>query len=123
VIVEYDLSDSALLSPKAKALLTKDESAFAEQVAMAAELLNVDTTVFTGSALATVLRALAIQVSWQVDLDRKALYVKAESSSASHQSVTYRDGLGLIAPEALQMIGRVLAKVGVSQWGNIKSVR
>jgi len=120
VTTVYTLSEHLLLSAKAKALVGSSEEAFAEHVALAAELLGVSEEVYTDTDLVTVLRALAYQVNWQLQFDMDALLYSSTSSSASKQSVTYREGISLVSPFALGILRRFRSSSG---WGNIKAVR
>lgn len=120
----YDLADHPLLDSTAKGLQTKQEDAFKAQVALAAELLKVDTLTFTGTDLVRVKRYLALQLNYQLKLLPDVFLKSQESSQASHQSVTYRNEIGLINPIAAQGVAALIGEESSdSLWEDIRSVR
>lgn len=119
-LVTYDVSEHPLLNAQAKALAKKDDEAFAERTAYAAELLGISDTTYSGVGLTKIRRALALEINWLLDLPMEAFYKKSSASSASKQSVTYRDGIGLIFPLSAQMVAEVN---GSGEWADCTSVR
>lgn len=120
--VTYAVSEHPLLSAKALAL-AKNEDAFAEQVAFAAELLGVDQTVYVDDQLLSIQRALVLQLNYQLSLSPDVFLYKSTASLQSKQTVVYRGGDSgppLVLTQALQLVKNVRLQSG---WGNIKSVR
>lgn len=119
----YVVSEHPLLSVKAKALREKDEDAFAEQVALAANLLGVDETTYTGDTLAKVNRALVLQLNYQLLLDPDVFLHKSAASQHSKQSILYRGGDGgppLVMGQAMAIIKEIRYESG---WDNMRAVR
>jgi len=119
-LVTYDVSEHPFLSAQAKALAKKDDAAFAERTAYAADLLGISETSYSGAGLTKVRRALALEINWLLDLPLEAFYKKSSASSASKQSTTYRDGISLIFPLSAQMVAEVN---GSGAWADCTSVR
>ena len=91
--VVYTVSEHPLLGGKAKAAASSEDS-FAELTAVAAQLLGVDETVYTGSALASVERAIVMQLNYMSLIKPEMFIYASEASSHSKQAVTYRDEIG-----------------------------
>ena len=124
----YVVSEHFLLGSKSKALLAKNEDEFAEQVALAADLLGVSETTYTGDALARINRAVVLQLEYQLKLGLDPFIYRAASSERSKQAVQYRggdDGPPLTLAQAVAIVDSVNAETGddIGKWGNIKSVR
>lgn len=120
--VVYDVSEHPLLSAKAVALAATDDadSKFTEQTALAAELLGVSETTYTGDKLTKINRALALQINYQLLLDPEVFFKKYTTSAQSKQGVGYRDGISLVFPMAA---GLVEEAVGSGAWLDCTSVR
>ena len=65
-------------------------------------------------------RAIAFQINWQLEVPLTAQYIKQEASSQSKSTVTYRDGIGLVSPEALEALPNTVEE---GRWEDITSVR
>ena len=61
-----------------------------------------------------------MQINWQLEVPIAARYKKQEGSAASRTSLTYRDGIPYVDPEA---VAAVPVDVKAAMWGNITSVR
>jgi hypothetical protein len=121
--VIFDLSDHPLLGPKAKALL-RDEDAFVEQVALAAELYGVSDLTFEGDKLNSVRRWLVLQLNHQLTVlqDHGSVwFAKQVASSQSRQSITYRDGDPLIFQPGFAAVQAIADEDGEG-WENCRSV-
>lgn len=121
----YDVSEHPLLSAKAKSLAAVSvadptNQVFVEQTALAAELLGVSETTYTGDKLTKIERALALQINYQLLLDPEVFFKKYTTSAQSKQGVGYRDGISLVFPMAA---GLVEEAVGSGAWLNCTSVR
>jgi hypothetical protein len=119
----YDDSEHLLLGDKALALKTKNEDQFAEQVALAADLLGVSETTYTGDTLVRVTRAVVLQLNYQIKLGLDPFIYRSAASERSKQSVQYRGGDAgppLVLMQAAQIVRSVEYESG---WGNIKAVR
>lgn len=119
--VVYTVSEHPLLGGKAKAAAANDEY-FAELTAVAAQLLGVDETVYTGSALASVERAIVLQLNYMSLIEPRMFVYVNEASSHSKQAVTYRDNIGMVLPTAAALVSAVNHAAGIG-WGNIKAIR
>ena len=119
--VVYSVSEHPLLGGKAKAAAANEEY-FAELTAVAAQLLGVSETVYTGSALESVERAIVLQLNYMSLIEPRMFVYVAESSSHSKQAVTYRDDIGLILPAAAALVRAVNTVSGIG-WDNIKAIR
>jgi hypothetical protein len=125
VTAVYVVSEHPLLSVKAKALATNSakEEEFAEQVALAADLLGVSETTYTGDTLLKVNRAVVLQLNYQIQLGLDPFIFQSAASDRSKQSVQYRggeDGPSLVFPQAANIIKQVQYESG---WGCIRAVR
>ncbi len=119
----YDLSEHPLLGTRAKSLLEENEDAFIEQVALAADLLGIAESTYTGTKLDAVERWLVLQLNHQLVLfaeHGEFWFAKQVSSSHSRQSITYRDGDLLRLPTAVIGIAVVAGNDG---WLDCVSVR
>lgn len=119
----YDLSSNLLLSNLAKSIRTDDPPRFEEQVALAADLLGVGDSTYTGSDLAKIERALALQLNHQIQIQEKhpeLFFAKSIASTQTKQGMTYRDVEGLRLPFAVALVASV---VNDAAWLDCKSVR
>ena len=117
----YDVSEHPRLGAKGKQLFAKNEEQFEDEQALAVERLNLGaSTTYTAAQLKSINRAIALQINWQLEVPISARYIKQESSSQSHNNITYRDGIPLVSPEA---IGALPLDVQAGLWGDITSVR
>lgn len=117
----YDVSDHPLLGEKGKQLYAKNSDAFEQHQAVAIERLGLGPdTSYTFAQRQSLLRYIAIQVNWQLDVPKTAAWLKQESSSQTKQNLTYRDGIPLVSPEAALGIAEI---IGGGLWGSITSVR
>jgi hypothetical protein len=101
--VLYDPTDHALLSPEARALQMNDADQFNEQAALAQSLLDLDGTSYSGADAATATRAVAMQVSYQVEMGIEGF--TATTISRGSRSVQYRQSL--LFPLALRLVGNL----------------
>lgn len=118
----YLVSEHPLLSAKAKVLAAKEED-FAEQVALAADLLGVSETTYTGDALSKINRAVVLQLNYMLQLGMDPFIYRSAASERSKQSVMYRggdNGPPLVLALAANLVRFVNYETG---WGNIKAVR
>lgn len=121
----YVVSEHPLLSVKAKALATNSakEEEFAEQVALAADLLGVSETTYTGDTLLKVNRAVVLQLNYQLELGLSPFIYQSAASERSKQSAQYRggeDGPPLVFAQAANIVKQVQYESG---WGCIRAVR
>ncbi len=119
----YDVTDHPLLSAKAKALV-KNSDAFEAYTSLAAELLGVADTTYTGLNLAKISRAVAREVGWLLELNYDVLLHKQAASSQSKQTITYRD-VTLIDPIAAAIVSAVNAVLSTtgSSWADCRAIR
>jgi hypothetical protein len=138
--MRYDVSESPLLDSEAKALLRRDADAFAEQNALAEQLLGVDTFPATGPfvdvapnfLLSKITRAVVLQVNYQIDLgtDGYAL-VSGDPSEIRRTFRSVRGEQPVVDARARQITDMVLALFaeetavdeGTSGWMTVRSVR
>jgi hypothetical protein len=121
VTVVYTVSEHPLLSSKAKAGLSNEELAI-ELTAVAAQWLGVDETVYTGSALASINRAIVLQLNYMALIKPEMFIYLSEGSSHSKQSVVYREEIPVLYPGAVALVNSVNRSLGIG-WGNIKAIR
>ena len=121
----YDVSDHPLLETKGQQLYSKSPDAFEHQQAIAVQRLGLgpDTSYTAGQRL-HLLRAITIQLNYQLDVPKTVIWMKQESSAQTKQNVTYRDGIPLVSPDAAAIVAETLTVEQVAAtWGDITSVR
>lgn len=118
--VVYTVSEHPALDKAVKDLVSNNEELFLDRVALAASLLGVDETVYTGDDLVKIERAIALQLNYMALIKPAMFIYQSESSSHSKQAVSYRNNLSLIYPFAVMLVKNVTYEGG---WDNIKAVR
>lgn len=112
-----------MLSTKSKSTATGNSDLFAELTAIAAQLLGVDETSYTGSDLEAVERAIVLQLNYMALIEPRMFVYQSESSAHSKQAVSYRglSELTLLYPMAAALVKSVSGSG--SGWDNIKAIR
>lgn len=88
---------------------------------LAEDLLGLAGTAFTGADAESASRAVAIQVSHQVEVDVDAAIL--ESSRRGERSKTYREGDIAINPMALRIVRLLIPPATSGAWPTVGSIR
>jgi hypothetical protein len=116
----YDVSAHPLLGGKA---LTLDADALEEQASLAEDLLSLAGTTFEGDDAKAAARAVAIQVSYQVERGIEGSVY--QTLTRGSRTFNFRDS-GYLAPEAVEIVATLLGLAGEatpSAWPAITSYR
>lgn len=116
----FDVATNKLLSDDAAALNTSDAPAFAEQQALAEDLLGLtglDATL-SAAGIAKAERFLALQINYQIETGVDAAVYQARTRG--RRSDTYRDSAAdLIRPGLLDEVQQLIGdEAGSSGWGD-----
>jgi len=123
----YDVSTNAILTAKAKAMVTDDLPQFTENTRLAERLLGVSGTSYSGTVGSEVQLAIAMQVNFQLATGVTP-YIESGSSDkgTKQESVTYRQNQPLVDPRARALIDAVLLSIASdsnSSFTTVRSVR
>lgn len=119
--VTFDVSSHSALSARAAALALSDAAAFAEHNATAEDLLGLAELTLTDRSLDRAKRAIARQVSFQIESGLSAMVYKREKAVGVEKDYADR----LIDPTAQSLADQVLATLGqeASGYETIRSLR
>jgi hypothetical protein len=105
-----DLTAHPLLTPKAKQMAMESPTRFAEEEALAADLLTITQELYDGAEDTDGLdRAIVLQVNFSLARDMSPLYASAESGQREGESKSYREQRELLVnPVAARIVAAVL---------------
>lgn len=114
----YDPSGHGLLSAAAARL---EAPVLAEHAELAEDLLGLGGTAFAGADAGAATRAVALQVSHQVEIGIDAFVLS--SSGRGARSKSYRDGDITVSPLAKRIVDRLIPPATSGTWAPVGSLR